>query len=83
MLRQKLTIPAEGYNLNYPQKIYSTSGELLHCGDFEVEEKGVFRTYFMTCKCGWKIRVNPEGLGVSKYQLDSIWNSHIHKSGQK
>lgn len=62
------------------QKIYSKDGSLLHSGDFAAEENGSFRTFFMTCICGWRVAVNPDVRISNPYLLSEYWDGHISSS---
>jgi hypothetical protein len=50
-----------------------------HQGDFKCVEEGSFRTFYMTCLCGWKSPVKILSGGFNSYYLENIWLSHIGK----
>jgi hypothetical protein len=53
-----------------------------HQGDFTCVEEGSFRTFYMTCLCGWKAPVKILSGRFSAYYLENIWISHIGKGGE-
>jgi hypothetical protein len=48
-----------------------------HYGDFACIENGAFRTFYMTCKCGWSSLVKILTGGFSSYYLKNMWLTHI------
>jgi hypothetical protein len=50
-----------------------------HQGDFICVENEAFRTFFMTCKCGWSSPVKILAEGFSSYYLHNMWLWHLGK----
>jgi hypothetical protein len=48
-----------------------------HIGDFTCIENGAFRTFYMTCKCGWSSPVKVLTGGISSYYLHNMWLAHV------
>ena len=47
-----------------------------HWGDLDCEELGDFRTFFMTCSCGWKSELKMINNNVDSYQFQEKWRQH-------
>ena len=53
-----------------------------HRGDLDCEELGDFRTFFMTCICGWKSELKMINSAIDSYQFQEKWRQHKEtKSG--
>ena len=53
-----------------------------HWGDLDCEELGDFRTFYMTCICGWKSELKMINGTVDSYQFQEKWRQHREpKSG--
>jgi hypothetical protein len=53
-----------------------------HWGDLDCEELGDFRTFYMTCICGWKSELKMINSSVDSYQFQEKWRQHREpKSG--
>ena len=50
-----------------------------HEGDFTCVENGAFRTFYMTCLCGWSSAVKVLTGGFSSYYLHNMWLLHVEK----
>lgn len=48
-----------------------------HKGDFACIENGDFRTFYMTCQCGWNSLVKVSAGGFISYYLKNMWLSHV------
>lgn len=48
-----------------------------HQGDFACVEEGAFRTFYMTCLCGWSCPIKMVSGGINTYYLQNIWLSHL------
>ena len=48
-----------------------------HWGDFMCEEFEEFRTFYMTCTCGWKAPVKVMNDGFNAYFLHNLWEAHL------
>jgi hypothetical protein len=57
-------------------------GSKEHVGDFTCIENGAFRTFYMTCKCGWSSPVKFLAGAFSSYCLHNMWLSHVGKGGR-
>ena len=65
---------------NVTPLIYIASVETKeHLGDFTCVENGAFRTFYMTCKCGWSSPVKILAGGFSSYYLHNLWLGHVEK----
>lgn len=47
-----------------------------HLGDLDCEELGDFRTFYMTCICGWKSELKMINSTVDSYQFQEKWRQH-------
>ena len=71
--------------LNLPLKCDNVSpfdyvlymGSPRHQGDFACVEEGAFRTFYMTCLCGWSCPIKMVSGGFNSYYLQNIWLSHL------
>lgn len=48
-----------------------------HWVGFHWEEFQAFRTFFLTCSCGWKAPVKVMHDGFYAYFLHNLWESHV------
>jgi hypothetical protein len=48
-----------------------------HWGDFSCEEFEEFRTFYMTCTCGWRTPVKIMQGRFRAYYLRNLWNEHV------
>jgi hypothetical protein len=48
-----------------------------HKGDFTCEEFEEFRTFYLTCECGWKKPVKFMESGFRAYYLHNLWEEHV------
>ena len=55
-------------------KLYVQSKK--HWGDFTCEEFADFRTFYMTCTCGWKAPVKIIEGGFRTYYVHNLWEAH-------
>ena len=53
-----------------------------HWGDFTCEEFQEFRTFFMTCTCGWKTPVKIVEGSFRGYYLQNLWEMHLGPTKQ-
>ena len=53
-----------------------------HWGDFTCEEFQEFRTFYMTCICGWRTPVKIMEGGFRSYYLHNLWEAHVGAEGQ-
>jgi hypothetical protein len=53
-----------------------------HLGDFSCEEFEEFRTFYMTCICGWRTPVKIMEGGFRSYYLHNLWEAHVGAEGQ-
>ena len=54
-----------------------------HWGDFACEEFEEFRTFYMTCICGWKTPVKIMDGGFHTYYLRYLWEAHVGRQPNK
>jgi len=53
-----------------------------HWGDLEFDAHGDFRTFYMTCICGWKSELRMTNESFDSYQFQEKWRQHREpKSG--
>jgi hypothetical protein len=48
-----------------------------HWVGFHWEEFQAFRTFFLTCSCGWEAPVKVMNDGFYAYLLHNMWNAHL------
>ena len=48
-----------------------------HWGDFTCEEFEEFRTFYMSCICGWRTPVKIMEGGFRTYYLHNLWEAHL------
>lgn len=53
-----------------------------HFGDLICDEKGDFRTFYMTCICGWKSELRMINESVDSYQFQEKWRAHIENKSR-
>ena len=56
-------------------KLYVQSKK--HWGDFTCEEFEEFRTFYMSCICGWKAPVKIMEGEFRTYYLHNLWEAHV------
>ena len=54
-----------------------------HRGDFSCEEFEQFRTFYMTCSCGWRTPLKILNEGYRGYYLQQVWEEHIDRAQRK
>ena len=47
-----------------------------HWGNLDCEELGDFRTFYMTCICGWKSELRMIYNTIDSYQFQEKWRQH-------
>ena len=47
-----------------------------HWGDLDCKELGDFRTFYMTCICGWKSELKMMNDSVDSYYFQEKWRIH-------
>ena len=52
-----------------------------HGVGFHWEEFQSFRTFYLTCTCGWKAPVRVFNDGFNAYFLHNLWEVHLRESG--
>ena len=52
-----------------------------HWIGFHWEEFQAFRTFYLTCTCGWKEPVRVFNDGFNAYFLHNLWEVHLRESG--
>ena len=57
------------------EKLYVRTEE--HWVGFHWEEFQVFRTFYLTCSCGWKVPVRVFNDGFNAYFLHSLFEGHL------
>ena len=50
-----------------------------HCFGFHWEEFQDFRTFFLTCSCGWKAPVKVMHDGFYAYLFHNMWDAHLEE----
>ncbi len=58
-------------------RYFSSMETIEHQGDFTCVEDGAFRTFYMTCSCGWSKPLKLNVIGLSSYFLNNIWLEHL------
>jgi hypothetical protein len=48
-----------------------------HIGDFTYTGAGAFRTFYMSCQCGWKSQIKFFSGGFLSYYLHYMWLKHL------
>lgn len=48
-----------------------------HWVGFHWEEFQAFRTFYLTCSCGWKAPVKVMNDGFNAYYLHNLWEAHV------
>jgi hypothetical protein len=48
-----------------------------HLVGFHWEEFQAFRTFYLTCSCGWKAPVTVMNDGFNAYFLRHLWEAHV------
>ena len=54
-----------------------------HWVGFHWEEFQAFRTFFLTCTCGWKAPVRVMNDGFNAYFLNNLWEVHLGAGAER